>query len=52
MALLIGDSFAFMRNKVEPCQSANAELTYSICRFDIATFTGSGLNAVAQRIRV
>jgi hypothetical protein len=35
----------FMRDKVEPCQPANAELTYPICRFDIPTFTSSQLNA-------
>jgi hypothetical protein len=36
MALLIGDIlFAFMRDKIEAGQSANAELTWAICRFDI-----------------
>ena len=36
MTLLIGDIlFAFIRNTIEACQSANAELTWAIYRFDI-----------------
>jgi hypothetical protein len=37
VALLIGDILfrPFMRDKIEACQSANAELTWAKCRFDI-----------------